>query len=782
MSQHGSHPWILCLVAGCTFASAFPIAVWAAPAVDPAQPGRLRLVVEFSATDLTFKQVAGYDLVGIEGGAFMDVVGEPMLPVRQVQIALPEGTRATRVRVSPEAVEDLDGSFEILPAQPPEPTSSGSAQLRVAPSPAVYETDGFYPASPVLSMHQADLAGQSLAIMELAPVRYAPARKALTLLRTLILEIEYRAGYVCGDYLPESATEQTRAEYVRELQAGVLNPADVRVETSPFPTGSRSLEPGTYDYVIISPSDFVSTFEPLADWKTQKGVPARIVTTTWIYNQGGYSGTNEERIRAFIADAHATWGATFFLLGGDTNKIPCGWWPTQIEPFNIPNDTYFADYDGDFIVEVHLGRVPARYSSYAYTFVDKTLTYERNPARTGYGRRALLLGFDLDESSPGEATKEYIEDQYWPAGWDVTRVYDSPIGTHKVAALNAINAGQNLINHIDHCSSGELGVGDFNHGESIDMSDIAGLTNADRLSLMYTTGCFPAAFDEGTCIAEQFVVIADRGGYAFVGNTRYGWYNPGVMHTLSNLYDEKFFEALFAGGHDRLGDCFTAHKNSFYPVGENYQYIFMELTLLGDPELPLWSADPESLIVAHSGTMPLGPSAFTVQVSAAGGGGLSGARVCLWKEGEVYLTGLTGGDGRVTLVPSPTTEGSLTVTVTRPNGLPQESVVLVQAGSSAAPEPTAAPHVLALRSMPMFLVNAELVYDLPHAAAVDLTIYDLCGRQVRSLVAKSALPAGTQRSTWDGRDDAGRPVGAGVYLARLQTGFGHVQCRLLRLR
>jgi hypothetical protein len=51
---------------------------------------------------------------------------------------------------------------------------------------------------------------------------------------------------------------------------------------------------------------------------------------------------------------------------------------------------------------------------------------------------------------------------------------------------------------------------------------------------------------------------------------------------------------------------------------------------------------------------------------------------------------------------------------------------------------------------------------------VSLRIYDVTGRRIRTL-DDGRLPAGSFARTWDGRDDGGRPVAAGVYFARLST-------------
>jgi hypothetical protein len=59
-------------------------------------------------------------------------------------------------------------------------------------------------------------------------------------------------------------------------------------------------------------------------------------------------------------------------------------------------------------------------------------------------------------------------------------------------------------------------------------------------------------------------------------------------------------------------------------------------------------------------------------------------------------------------------------------------------------------------------------YDLPEKSKVKLTIYDLAGRQVRSLVNESQAP-GLKTIVWDARDGMGNKMGAGVYIYQLKT-------------
>ncbi|UCH09787.1 MAG: T9SS type A sorting domain-containing protein [Fidelibacterota bacterium] len=74
-----------------------------------------------------------------------------------------------------------------------------------------------------------------------------------------------------------------------------------------------------------------------------------------------------------------------------------------------------------------------------------------------------------------------------------------------------------------------------------------------------------------------------------------------------------------------------------------------------------------------------------------------------------------------------------------------------------------------------------LRYDLPQRAEVDLTIYDILGRQVMTLVQSEQAP-GYKTVTWDGTDDRGQPVSSGVYLYRIMAGEFTQSSKMVLLR
>jgi aminopeptidase N len=74
-----------------------------------------------------------------------------------------------------------------------------------------------------------------------------------------------------------------------------------------------------------------------------------------------------------------------------------------------------------------------------------------------------------------------------------------------------------------------------------------------------------------------------------------------------------------------------------------------------------------------------------------------------------------------------------------------------------------------------------LHFTLPRAQRVRLVLIDVTGRRMRTL-ANGALAAGAHDLSWDGRDDHGSRVPAGLYWARLETEGEAVVRRLVRMR
>lgn len=77
--------------------------------------------------------------------------------------------------------------------------------------------------------------------------------------------------------------------------------------------------------------------------------------------------------------------------------------------------------------------------------------------------------------------------------------------------------------------------------------------------------------------------------------------------------------------------------------------------------------------------------------------------------------------------------------------------------------------------------RTTIAYAVPSADRVSLAIYDVAGRRVRSLFAGQA-DAGIYRAEWDGQDDLGQSVAAGIYYVRLSSSTEQRSQRVVLIR
>lgn len=136
-------------------------------------------------------------------------------------------------------------------------------------------------------------------------------------------------------------------------------------------------------------------------------------------------------------------------------------------------------------------------------------------------------------------------------------------------------------------------------------------------------------------------------------------------------------------------------------------------------------------------------------------------------------------------VPSPA-PATLAIAVWRPDGSTLSTradwsvAVSEDLSASAGGEVAAAlDRVVGVAPNP-FSPHAAITFDRTEPGRVELTIHDVSGRLFRTLV-DATLPAGRRTATWDGRDDGGRRVPAGVYVARLRVAGREIDRRKLTL-
>ncbi len=679
------------------------VSLWAPAALAASS---LTHTMQFSSTDITTTHVAAYDVIEMHGLRSTLELGRPELPVAFIRFALPEGMTAVEASATVTQASVIPGRFEVRPVQPQIPFSLPMIPEWLDPEPSIYESPTPYPSTACRLMDTGNMSGHRVATVAVYPIQYSPADGALTLNETVTIAIEFERD---GRAARTPAARSIRADrvVVERVKDFVVNPHDV--------TGTPTLttRDDQVDYLVVTSSTYEPLFQPLIDWKEQKGLKAEVVTTSWIYSN--YSGVdNAEMVRNCIIDYYENHGTLWVLLGGDTAVVPA----RAAYAYNVGSgsenspicDLYYSDLDGtwngdgdstwgeitqddiDLYADVYVGRAPVNTTAEASRFVTKVLTYEGSPAGnalpTDYQENMLFLAEVLwtDPWTDHAICKNYIDDESVPGQFDpIKKLYETNGLLTKSRTLSNLNAGQNITNHNGHAHYSVLCIG----SSSLYRSDFDGLTNTDRQGIFYTIGCYPAALDYD-CIAEHWM-NSTGGGVAFIGNSRYGWGSPGGPgNGTSDRYDREFFRQLYNHGHDIIGVAHAAHKDVFVSEARSNgytRYVLYELNLLGDPEMRIWSHEPSTAMVNYPTSVPLSGEPFVV-TARGDDGAIEGVSVYLHND-EIDAIFTTGPDGIAVVDIDPTVEGPLTMMVTGPDMLPHEAMLAVvdQPADLIAPDP-----------------------------------------------------------------------------------------------
>ena len=68
-----------------------------------------------------------------------------------------------------------------------------------------------------------------------------------------------------------------------------------------------------------------------------------------------------------------------------------------------------------------------------------------------------------------------------------------------------------------------------------------------------------------------------------------------------------------------------------------------------------------------------------------------------------------------------------------------------------------------------FNPRTKITYRLAEQSALTLTVYDMIGRKVRTLLSRQIRPAGSYTMYWDGRNDRAELLGSGMFFVLMQT-------------
>ena len=613
------------------------------------QAETLSVSTSFTFQDVRIREVDGFHRVDLVGEpAAQGIPGQPALPVKTLHILLPDQAIPSGIKIKAAEVA-LKGSYLVWPAQPPVPRSEPDPGPFVPPDAALYAQAALFPDRVGEMGPVQEMRGYRFLTVQLYPVRYQPASRALFLATNLQVDVEYK--------LPAATRTLVRAPsplenaLFRPLVSGlVANPealedlAQARASLVQPLAGA-----GTLDYLIITSAALSNAFQQLADYRsayngfTTRIIPVEIITAT-------YTGVDSQaKIRNCINSLYRSNSLSYVVLGGDNTVVPdrdchvvCGSYTEN----NMPTDLYYGGLDsswdedgdgvygeanylstadeGDLAYDVMVGRIPVRTTADASAYINKLVRFESTqrplPAfykkvmfagdllwtnYTGTARPSDLCNDDHSEFqahtpvSDAEiwkrrAYRDFVK-PFWTAGvysvfLDTLTSWDgATAGSYlqSAANLNArFNEGWHIVDMDTHGNTTIWSTESGTYGTA-NATALTGLT-----AVVYTEACLTGGFDSGEpSLSEAFLRNPTGGALIYLGCSRYGWGSPGSYYGGDSAeFAEQFLRQLFEDQVSNIGQAFIAHKiaragSSGYDGAE--RWIQFGLNLQGDPGLTL---------------------------------------------------------------------------------------------------------------------------------------------------------------------------------------------------
>ncbi len=603
--------------------------------------------------------------------------GMPLLPACPANVLLPPGEVVTSIRVLPEEVHTLEGTYLVPPAQKPQPISLPGPFPPTEPDAAVYGSDEHYPAVAARLVIEQKGWGHGLAFLQVRPVAYRPVSGELLWYDRVVVEVDTALGQGAD---PRIIPRLRRNQPVLDRLAGmVLNPQDLALyegsESEPL-SWSR-LESDYYPYVIITSTFLAEYYEEVAEFQSSRGLRATVMTMDEIISEYGDGGDNIARIRQFIIDAYENWGTEYVLLGGDYQSVPGRmlYWSFEDETASIGAHCYYEGLDGtwdndhdmlygepgeeDLVGEVAVGRAVVNSLYQFRNWSHKNEMYTEHPVESQIEKGLFVAellntnvwtwgGDAMDELINGSDACGYTTAGY-PQEYDNVTLYDRDDVWDKFDLIDLINEGFPTIHHLGHTT--------YFFALNMYFQEIAYLTNDgvnSSYTLGYTQGCYAGACDLwgiDACFCGA-MVGDDNGAAAFVCNNRNGYYNPGQTCGNSHYYHREFVDARYGEGIHTAGWMNVDSKTDLIWMLDEYnRYVHYELNLFGDPAIPQWGSLLGTLSMEHKGRYVPASGTYLVTV-AADGAVVPGATVTMYSaDFSVWASAVTNDSGIAQLHP-----------------------------------------------------------------------------------------------------------------------------------
>ena len=761
------------------------------------------------------QQQDGSDILFYKNSYQTGLTGGPTIPVLPIAILLPPGKIAKSITFELNNGNLLNGAYFLSPKQDPKPTGF-SPDKRQFNQQLYNSKKVLQNSSPEVTTHF--FHGHSIALSYFSPIEYIPADSIIyyyeEIVVTLETDFDIKAIQALDYYHYSPKIENELSNFVHNFDEAI----------STYPCKATSTY---YDYLIITVNDFIDDYTPLSLFHNELGIKTKVVTLQDIYSVS--TGIDEqEKIRNYIIEQYQQNGISYVLLAGDADTNDNGQQQVPIRNFYcevfsagntisspaIPTDLYYSALDGnwnqnenekwgepgedDLLPELYVARICADNSEEISAVINKIINYQNYPVIKD-ATKMLMVGEKLYDD-PLSFGSDYLDlliggkndNGYFtngmPKNLNFTYLYDRMLGRWGTGDLfQAINDGCNMIHHNGHSSAGYMAR--LNKYD-ITNANFGGVDGKNHLNpIIYSHGCSAAAIDlidsnGDDCIAEKMLEI-DNFASAFIGNTRYGWFNEGQTEGPSLHLHREFLNALYDKNTTTIGAAHTWSRINtapFVTLPEQWEpgalrWCFYSCNVLGDAAMNVWTNkinEFENIAYPESIT-----DNFQIKT------GVSGSKVTLSSNGEIVKTIVSDDNGDSWFnFDSTFTVSNFKIAISAKNYKPFIIEIV------APPFPS---------EVSKLAINKKLKFDLNPAypnpfnpatnieftttrnSQVSLSVFNTLGQQIRTLIEELKEP-GEHKTTWDGKDDFGNPAANGLYFFKLKTieGTKLASCVLLK--
>ncbi|MBU7016812.1 MAG: hypothetical protein HXS44_04840 [Theionarchaea archaeon] len=516
--------------------------------------------------------------------------GAPLIPYRAASILLPVDAELKDVKVKT-GTPLVQTGFDLPWGQPP--CTFSDTPVTVGKNEEIYGSDNLYPSNLFDVIGVEYCRGFAILNIHLYPVQYQPKSGTVHFYESMTVEVKFAKG--------------SRNKLYRGLSGDKKDVA--KIVDNPDMMETLAEEPiplATEEYIIITSSTLVTTFQELADWKANYVNGASVYDTTYIYNN--YSGSdNQAKIRNFIIDKYNNYGTEYVLLGGDIGVVPYRGFYISTGGYtdsDMAADMYYAHLDGtfdgdgdgrygettdgvDYYAEIAVGRAPVDNATEAAAFVDKVIAYEQMDKPERVCLHESRVG---SNNSPDARCLAWNCDNYIPSGYTIEYLFEENGTVTKDDWRAAWAAGPIAVVHIGHGNTTVYYI-NYEVGGTVSWytTDVSSLTNT---FYPWTTSvaCITGEFEDtgSDCLAEYYVKD-DCGAIGALYNDNYGWYMSNDACALSGEFCEMEVRACWNDGYEKLGDILNRSRYYMASSAQSdsyYRWCFYERNLMGDPETP----------------------------------------------------------------------------------------------------------------------------------------------------------------------------------------------------